>query len=141
MSDWNDRVIEEFRANSGVVGGAFTGSRLMLLTTVGARSGLARTTPVAFTVDGDARILVASKAGSTSHPAWFANLTANPRVHVEESTATGIDEYDAVASLYPEGDREAKFQSILDALPAFAPYWGSDGKVIPLVVLRRVPES
>ena len=141
MSDWNDQVIAEFRANDGVVGGAFAESRLMLLTTTGARSGIARTTPVAFTVDGNTRILVASKAGSTTHPAWFSNLLSIPRVHVEESTANGIDEYDAVASLYSEADREARLSQIIASLPVFAPYWGSEGKVIPLVVLTRAPES
>lgn len=142
MSDWNERVIAEFRANDGIVGGSFTGLRLMLLTTTGAKSGDARTTPVAFLVEAGTRILVASKAGATTPPAWFSNLVANPRVHVEEATDTGVDEYDATASLYPEAGREAKFRELAAALPAFAVFWGGgDDKVIPIVVLTPLPES
>ena len=136
MSDWNERIIAEFRANNGVVGGPFDGSRLMLLTTIGAKTGELRVSPVAFTDDGETRILVASKAGSTAHPGWYYNLLANPVVHVEASVAAGVDEYDAVASLYPESGRERKYRELLEAHPVFAGYWTGD-KVIPLVVLTR----
>jgi deazaflavin-dependent oxidoreductase (nitroreductase family) len=136
VSDWNERIIAEFRANDGVVGGAFAGSRLLLLTTIGARTGERRVSPVAFTDDGETRILVASKAGSTAHPGWYHNLLSNPLAHVEASVATGVDEYDAVASLYPETERERKYRELLETHPVFASYWTGD-KVIPLVILTR----
>jgi deazaflavin-dependent oxidoreductase (nitroreductase family) len=136
VSDWNDRIIAEFRANGGVVGGPFADSRLMLLTTIGARSGELRVSPVAFTDDGETRILVASKAGSPAHPGWYHNLLANPVVHVEASVEGGVDEYDAIASLYPESEREQKYHELLETHPVFAGYWTAD-KVIPLVVLTR----
>ena len=131
-------MIAEFRANDGVVGGPFAGSRLMLLTTTGARTGERRVTPVAFTDDGERRLLVASKAGSSSPPAWYHNVVANPLVHVEASVDGGIDDYDAIASDYPEEQRERKCREILESLPVFASYWTGD-KVIPLVVLTRAP--
>ena len=138
MSDWNDRVIAEFRANDGVVGGAFEGSRLLLITTIGARTGETRVSPVAFTDEGDTRILIASKAGAASHPGWFHNILANPNVHVEASTAAGIEEYDAIASLFPEEWREQRYRQIVASRPAFAKYWTNEQKTIPLVVLTRV---
>jgi deazaflavin-dependent oxidoreductase (nitroreductase family) len=136
VSDWNERIIAEFRANDGVVGGPFAGSRLMLITTIGAKSGERRVTPVAFADEGDTRILVAAKAGSLARPGWFHNAIANPSVHVEAAVATGIDEYDAVASLYPESDRERRYRELLENSPVFAEFWTGD-KVIPLVVLTR----
>jgi deazaflavin-dependent oxidoreductase (nitroreductase family) len=137
VSDWNDGIIREFRANGGIVGGPFAGSQLLLLTTIGARTGETRVSPVAYADEGDSRILVASKAGESAHPGWYHNLLANPRVHVEAATDDGVDEYDAIASTYPEARREAKYLEILASRPAFAKYWVGMGKVIPLVILTR----
>ena len=64
MSDFDENVINEFRANGGKVGGRFEGARMMLLTTTGAKSGQARTKPVVYTTDGDRFVIIASKAGA-----------------------------------------------------------------------------
>lgn len=140
MSDWNDRIIAEFRANDGVVGGPFEGAFLLLLTTIGARTGQARTVPVAYTDDtddGGTRILVASKTGSPNRPGWYHNVLANPRVHVAAATASGIDEYDAIASEMPEQQRAARYAEIMASRPAFAAFQQESHRVLPLVILAR----
>src|SRR4051812_19412652 len=71
MSDFNTQIIEEFRANDGRVGGNFAGANLVLMTTVGARSGVERTTPVVYFTDADRIYVIASAGGSTKHPAWY----------------------------------------------------------------------
>ena len=140
MSDWNERIIAEFRANDGVVGGPFVGSHLLLLTTIGARTRERRIVPVAYSDDphaADVRILVASKTGSPSRPGWYHNVLANPRVHVEAATASGIDEYDAIASEMPERERAARYAEIMASRPAFAAFQQESHRVLPLVILAR----
>src|SRR5256885_15249387 len=77
MADWNEATIQEFRSKAGKGVGSF-GDRLMLLTTVGARSGEERITPVMYHRDGERYVVVASKGGAPDDPAWYPNLKANP---------------------------------------------------------------
>ena len=88
MSDWNRQIIEEFRSNGGKVGGSFAGAPLLLLTTTGARSGIARTTPVMYLPDGERLIIFASKAGASTNPDWYHNLVAHPEATVEVGSET-----------------------------------------------------
>jgi deazaflavin-dependent oxidoreductase (nitroreductase family) len=138
MSDWNDKIIKEFRENNGVVGGPFAGTHLLLLTTVGAKSGEKRIAPVAHVLEGETRIILASKAGAPTHPHWYHNLLKEPKVHVEEATDNGIIEYDAIASVMPEEQRAVKYAAIAASRPAFAEYQIRADRAIPLVVLNRV---
>jgi deazaflavin-dependent oxidoreductase (nitroreductase family) len=138
MTDWNDKIITEFRENNGVVGGPFAGAHLLLLTTVGAKSGEERVSPMMYFPDGDTRIVVASKAGAPTHPGWYHNLLAQAAVHVEASVDGGIEEYDAVASPMPEDKRAAKYAEIGTSNPGFAEYQTKTDRKIPLVVLNRV---
>src|ERR671927_20150 len=91
MADWNAfnrSLIAEYRATGGQVTGQFAGAPLLLLTTTGARSGQPRTTPLAYTVDGDRLVVIASKGGAPTHPDWYHNLRAQPEVTVELGTET-----------------------------------------------------
>jgi deazaflavin-dependent oxidoreductase (nitroreductase family) len=94
MSDWNKQIIEEFRRNGGKVGGSFEGAPLLLLTTTGARSGMARTTPVMYLPDGDRMIVFASKAGASTNPDWYHNLVVHPKATVE----VGSETFEAMAT-------------------------------------------
>ena len=78
MASWSDGVIREFHAKGGKGMGQF-GDRLVLLSTVGARSGKVRTTPVMYHLDGERYVLIASKSGAPDNPGWYNNLKANPR--------------------------------------------------------------
>ena len=94
MMSFNEKIIDEFRANAGVVGGQFEGSSLLLLTTKGAKTGQMRTNPLAYVDDGDKWVVFASFAGAPNNPPWYYNLLANPEVRVE----VGQDQYQAIAS-------------------------------------------
>ncbi|GAT71345.1 cation-binding protein [Planomonospora sphaerica] len=137
-NDFNQQVIEEFRANGGRVGGPFEGSRLLLLTTTGARSGAPHTTPVGYLPDGGERVLViASAAGAPKHPAWFHNLVADPRVTVED----GVFTYEAEAVVLEGAERDRAFARAVEADPGWAAYQDRTSRVIPVVALRQVAFS
>ena len=83
MSDFNAQVIEEFRANDGQVGGMFEGSKLIVITVKGAKSGKLYEIPLVYAPDGDKFLIIGSYGGSDVHPAWYRNILANPRFKVE----------------------------------------------------------
>ncbi|ORT61861.1 nitroreductase/quinone reductase family protein [Streptomyces sp. CB03238] len=135
-NDFNQPIIEEFRANHGRVGGWFEGARLVLLTTTGARSGKPHTTPVGYYPDGDGRILViASAAGAPKHPAWYHNLCAHPRVTVED----GVFTYEADATVLKGDERDRAFARAVEADSGWADYQAKTSRVIPVVALTEVP--
>ncbi|WP_026453380.1 nitroreductase/quinone reductase family protein [Saccharomonospora iraqiensis] len=135
MSDFEQPVIEEFRANRGNVGGALPGSRLVLLTTTGRRSGRPHTVPVEFLHDGNGRTLViASAAGAEAHPQWYRNLLTEPRVTVE----TGAFTYTADAEVLDGAERDAAFARAAEIDPTWAEYQRRTDRVIPVVALRPV---
>ncbi len=133
LDAFNNAIIEEFRANDGVVGGPFEGATLLLLTTTGAKSGQPRLSPLAYlTIDGKT-IIVGSKAGADTNPHWVHNLRANPRAHVE----VGTDAYDVVARELPDDERDATYPKIVEIAPGFGDYQSKTSRVIPLFELQR----
>ena len=80
---FNKGIVDEFRANNGVVGGPFEGAPMILVTHKGAKSGVERTSPLVYTRDGDRVVIIASMGGAPTYPAWFHNIKANPQVQVE----------------------------------------------------------
>src|SRR3954463_16516817 len=82
-NQFNQDLITEFRANKGVVTGVFANRPLLLLTTIGAKSGQPRTMPLVYTTDGDRLVVIASKGGAPTNPDWYHNLVANPEATVE----------------------------------------------------------
>jgi deazaflavin-dependent oxidoreductase (nitroreductase family) len=137
MSDYNNfnqKIIEEFRANGGKVGGPFEGGNILLLTTTGAKSGQQRISPLAYSTDGDNIVVVASKGGAPTNPDWFYNLVANPIVTVER----GTEQFQARATV-PEGeDRDRLFGQVSAQMPGFAEYQRNTTRKIPVVVLERI---
>ncbi|CAM5670666.1 nitroreductase/quinone reductase family protein [Streptomyces chartreusis] len=137
-NDFNQQVIEEFRANKGRVGGYFEGARLLLLTTTGARTGRPHTTPVGYLPDSDDRVLIiASAAGAPRHPAWFRNLVANPRVTVESGAFT----YEARAVVLEGEERDRIFARAVEADPGWAAYQEKTERVIPVIALHSLAEG
>lgn len=133
MSDWNRPVIDEFRANGGKVGGRFEGSRLLLLTTRGARSGAPHTTPLGFLADGDRYVVIASAAGGPHNPAWYHNVLAYPTVTVELGEST----FEATATVPSRPERDSLWTRITASMPGYAEYQQQTDRVIPVVVLTR----
>ena len=133
MIDYNNKVIKEFRENGGEVTGRFAGAPLLLLTTTGAKSGEKRTTPLAFSSDGDDIIIIASYAGNPKHPAWFLNMRANPEVTIELPNETFITN-----AVIPEGEeRQRLFDQQAAKMPAFKEYQAKTSRQIPVIVISR----
>ncbi|AMU23784.1 nitroreductase family deazaflavin-dependent oxidoreductase [Mycobacteroides abscessus] len=130
---FNEANIAEFRANSGKVGGQFEGFPLMLLTSVGAKSGAERVNPLAyFDIDGKAYI-VGSSAGRPKNPAWVANLRANPHVEVEIGANPKAS---AIAVELPRAERDRVFEIVKQRAPGFAEYEAATDRVIPVFEIR-----
>ncbi|WP_024757132.1 nitroreductase/quinone reductase family protein [Streptomyces exfoliatus] len=139
MSDFNQQVIEEFRANGGRVGGMFEGAALLLLTTTGARSGRAHTNPAVYVRDGARLLVFASNAGGPKHPAWFHNLSADPYVTVELGTPEGTVERFGATAVVTEGEeRDRLYAEQAGRDPGFAAYQAATDRIIPVVALHRV---
>ncbi len=133
MSDFNDKVIAEFRENEGVVGGYFEGHTLLLLHTTGAKSGLERVSPVMCIEDGDRYVIVASKAGADTHPSWYHNIVANPNVTIE----VGAEKFDAVATITEEPERTELYSKMEAEAEGFTEYKNKTSRVIPVITLAR----
>jgi deazaflavin-dependent oxidoreductase (nitroreductase family) len=129
---WNQKIIDEFRANEGKVGGHFEGAPLLLLTTTGAKTGRRHTTPVMF-LPGEAGTLYvfASKAGAPTNPDWYHNLLAHPEVTIE----VGTDTHDVVATPLEGVERDQRYAAQAENYPGFAEYQQKTSRVIPVVAL------
>jgi deazaflavin-dependent oxidoreductase (nitroreductase family) len=125
----NRALIAQFRA-----AGRRLGDRpLLLLTTTGARTGLARTSPMMFIPDGDRLLVVASNAGARRHPNWYHNLVADPRVTVEVNG----EEYAATATPLAGDEYVRQFAAIKHSHPFFAEHQAKVERAIPVVALVR----
>lgn len=132
-NNWNQAIIDEFRANAGKVGGNFAGMTLLLLHTIGAKSGQERVNPVAYTADGDRLVIFASKAGAPTHPDWYFNLLKNPLVTVE----VGAEQFQVTAAAAAEPERTRLFDQMVARSPGFADYQRKTSRVIPAIILTR----
>jgi len=134
MSDWNDKIIAEFRANAGKVGGPFAGAPLLLLHSTGARSGQDRVNPMMYRTVGDGWAVFASKGGADTNPGWFHNLRTHPRARVEMGTET----FEVVSRIADDQEREPIWSAHKAAYPGFADYEQKTSRKIPVVLLTRV---
>lgn len=134
LNEFNRRLIEEFRANGGKVGGQFANAPLLLLTTTGAKSGRAHTTPLAYTKDGDRLVVLASKAGAPNNPAWYHNLIAHPEVTIE----LGSERLRVKAVITTGDDRQRLFNNQAKQIPVFAEYQKKTTRQIPVIVLEKI---
>ncbi len=133
MSDFNRGIIEEFRANHGVVGGPFDGAPVVLLTTTGARTGQERVNPLVGLVDDGTLYVCASMGGAPTNPDWYHNLLAHPDVEVE----FGDERFGAVATPITGPERDRLFAAQVERMPGFGDYEKATERVIPVVELRR----
>jgi deazaflavin-dependent oxidoreductase (nitroreductase family) len=135
MADFNQQIIEEFRANGGRVGGRFEGAPLLLLHHRGAKSGKEYVNPLMCQdLGGGSLAIFASKGGAPTNPDWFHNLRANPNTKIE----LGADTVEVVARVASDEDRDRIWEAQKRAYPNFAEYERSaGGRTIPVVVLDR----
>jgi deazaflavin-dependent oxidoreductase (nitroreductase family) len=135
MNDFNTKIIEEFRANDGKVGGPFEGAPVLLLHHEGAKTGTARVNPLAYLPVGEAFAIFASKAGAPTNPDWYHNLKAHPETRVE----VGSDTVDVTAREALGDERREIFDRQKGQMPGFAEYEEKTKGVreIPVIVLER----
>jgi deazaflavin-dependent oxidoreductase (nitroreductase family) len=134
FATFNRDLIVQFRENAGEIKeGMFKGAPILLLTTRGAKSGTTYTTPLAYTRDGDRLVIIASKGGAPTNPAWYHNLVANPTVTIE----VGTDKYDAKASVAQGEERDRLYDAQAALMPGFAEYQKNTTRRIPVIVLER----
>jgi deazaflavin-dependent oxidoreductase (nitroreductase family) len=133
MSSWNEQVIAEFRSSGGKVA-QFGDSPLVILHTIGAKSGVLREIPLVALVEGDTQYIFASKAGSPSHPDWYYNLKATPTITVE----FGTDTFTANVVELPAAEAAAKLAAQAALMPQFAEYVKNAApRVIPAFAITR----
>ena len=131
QNDRNKNIIAEFRANDGKVGGPFEGKSLLLLHTIGAKSGQPRINPVACIRDGERLVVIASKGGAPTNPDWYHNLVADPHVSVE----IGTEQFKVMASVATEPERTRLYSRMVEMMPGFDDYRKRTTRVIPVIIL------
>jgi len=135
MSEWNQAIIKEFRANDGKVGGYFKNTPLLLLHTTGAKSGRERVNPAAYLADGDRLVVFASNAGAPTNPDWYHNIVANSEVSLE----VGAEQFQAQATIADEPERTQLFEKMAALNPSFAGYQRKTTRPMPAIILSRIP--
>jgi deazaflavin-dependent oxidoreductase (nitroreductase family) len=133
FADMNSRIIAEFRANAGAVGGGFAGAPIILLTITGAKSGKTYVTPLVDLADGDGWVIIASKGGAPTNPDWYHNLKANPNLTIE----VGSDTIAAVATEVTGAERDELYAKQAAVMPQFDEYAKGTTRVIPVFRLAR----
>jgi deazaflavin-dependent oxidoreductase (nitroreductase family) len=126
-----ERVVAEFRANGGRVGGYHEGMPLLLLTTTGARSGQRRATPLTYLADGDRYVVAAAGAGTPASPAWYHNVVANPDVTVE----VGGETFAATATAASGAERDSLYERCADAYPQLLEYQARTSREFPMIII------
>ena len=134
MSDFNVALIADLRANDGqATSGPFVGRPVLILRTTGAKSGEHRETPLVYSRSGDAYVIIASKGGAPTHPAWYFNIRADPRVTIEVDGET----FDTKARVAGETERRRLYDLHAAINPSFTAYETKTSRVIPVIVLER----
>jgi len=133
-NDRNQRIIEEFRANEGKVGGRFEGKTLLLLHTTGAKSGKERVNPVAYVQEDGKYVVIASKGGAPTNPDWYYNILAHPHVTVEVGTET----FPVKARVAEEPERTRLYNKMVEMMPGFDDYRRRTERKIPVIELTPV---
>jgi deazaflavin-dependent oxidoreductase (nitroreductase family) len=119
-----------YRLTKGRFGGNFRGFKILLLTTVGRKTGLKRIVPLGYIMDGDAYVIIASNAGKESHPAWYLNLNTNSQAEIQVGDKVMTVHAETAAGEY----RTKLWEQLLREAPAYGDY--KTRREIPLVVLR-----
>jgi deazaflavin-dependent oxidoreductase (nitroreductase family) len=132
-NNWNQKNIEEFRANEGKIGGYFEGAHMILIHHIGARSGTERVNPLTYLPDGDDMIITATEGGAPKHPDWYYNLKQHPRIMVEVGTAT----FPVEATEVTGEERNELWRRLVELRPGFAAYEAKTSRVFPMFRLTR----
>jgi deazaflavin-dependent oxidoreductase (nitroreductase family) len=135
MNHFNQLLIAEFRVRGGKLTGQLDGTPILLLNTVGAKTGRARTTPLGYIRDEGRYVVAASKAGAPANPDWYYNLAASPTATVE----IGTDTFHVRSTVAQGEERSRLFQQLAVQWPMQVDYQQKTTRQIPIVVLERLP--
>lgn len=135
LINWNQGIVEEFRANGGKVGGPFEGAPMMLVHTKGAKSGQARINPLVYSRDGERYVIIASYRGAPNNPDWYYNIVAHP---TEVQVEVGDETFPVRVSVASGEERQRLFNQQAEAMPVFHEYQAKTKRQIPVIVLERL---
>ena len=136
--DYNDKIIQEFRANGGHVGGPWTDTPMLLIHHIGAKSGTERVTPLAyFPHPGGRFVIVASNGGSPAHPGWYHNLKAHPVTKAEVGSQT----FSVLAEELDGTARAELWPKLVAEAPTLGEHQGRTGRQIPVFMLTRQAQA
>ena len=133
LPDWAQEHMRNYLATDGADGHIWRGVPTLLLTTTGSKSGVERMLPLIYGTDGDEYIIIASKGGYQDHPAWYANLVAQPQVHVQ----VAADKFSATARTITDDRRQKLWDVMAEIWPPYIEYQEKTDRQIPVVVLTR----
>jgi deazaflavin-dependent oxidoreductase (nitroreductase family) len=133
--EWNQGIINEFRANEGRVGGQFEGAPMILIHHIGAKSGTERVAPlVYFRQDDGSLVIIASKGGAPTNPDWYHNVKANPKFTVD----VGTESFPVRAEEVSGPERDEIWTRVVAERPGFGEYQQKTTRTIPVLRLTRV---
>ncbi len=132
--DFNRNLINDLRTNGKPTSGPFLGRNVLILTTKGAKSGEVRENPLVYTRARDHYVIVASKGGAPTHPAWYHNLAKHPEVTIE----VGREKFKARANIAQGDEHERLYTQHADINPTFHDYRKRTTRKIPVIVLERI---
>jgi deazaflavin-dependent oxidoreductase (nitroreductase family) len=130
-SEYNAKIIAEFRASKGRVGGKWEETPLLLLHHIGSKSGVSRINPVAYLPDGSRYLIWAANGGAPNHPDWYRNLMARPDTRIEVGSRT----VDVLAAEATGEERERLFARAAERYPQLVELARSTDRVVPMIVL------
>jgi F420H(2)-dependent quinone reductase len=133
-SDWARKQAERYEATEGADANTMQGRPVVVLTSVGARTGLLRKTPLMRVEHAGDYVVVGSLGGAPKHPVWVYNLRRNPRVELQD----GDEKHDYEARELTGAERETWWQRAVEAFPNYAVYQEKTDRLIPLFLLTRV---
>jgi deazaflavin-dependent oxidoreductase (nitroreductase family) len=133
LKEWDRQVIEEFRANGGILGGPLAGAPVLLLTTTGAKSGQQHTCPLVYLSEGGKIYIFAGNRGAPTNPAWYYNLVAHPDVTVE----VGPEKFEARAIVLASEESERLGKIQVQKIPEIASLMEKMTRKVPAVLLER----
>jgi deazaflavin-dependent oxidoreductase (nitroreductase family) len=128
-----DEHVRVYRETNGETGYLWNGVPTLLLTMTGRKSGEKRTIPIIYTPVGDKYVIIASKGGSATHPAWYLNVSADPRIEVQIRGEV----FAATARTAPSPEREDLWAAAVSAWPNYDVYQSRTTRLIPVVVIER----
>ena len=133
-SDYNTKIIEEFRANGGRVGGPWAGTPMILIHHIGAKSGIERVSPLGCFPQADGRFAIAaSNGGSPTHPDWYYNLKANPKIRAE----VGAQTFTVLAEELDDAARARLWPKLVVEAPSLGEFQAGTTRQIPVFMLTR----